>query len=485
MIDLTFSLMFSSKDLPMRHSIFIFLILNSLPLIGAQALPSNRENSSTYIPRLKPVALDKDFVDDLLGKAPRKIREFNTMLTAPEFEGDRPHNLLLIGRPGTGKSTLAQALAQSSKRLYSIIYAPTLGNEYQNSTAQNIEKIFYPLIEQKEPCVVVIDEFMSILKKHNEKNDTDNKAGETLQIVMDLCAKYQHITLIATANSIRNIPAPLKSRFKDSIFEMKLPTWKRRTALIEKTIGQKLELSAWTVWNLHRWNRIRYNSWGWSHRETVLFAKKALRYAKLRSIETKEPIKVTWEDCSRALEDINGECRWYHLYYNHEAQITAKWLTDLWRTDVVQKLAEYGDVGIKGYIGGVTGAMGQNHVNREQIATNIAHMKKMEAHADENSKMQKESLDNQKKSFDIQQQIHEAQQQALKEQFEMQQKALAAQQQAYEEQQKFNKEQKEKLEETQSAKNIALNAAITAAAAGATQEGLGFILWLGKTLFWR
>ena len=222
-----------------------------------------------------------------------------------------------------------------------------------------------------------------------------------------------------------------------------------------------------------RWNRLRYNSWGWSHRETVLFAKKALKYAKLRSVETKEPIKVTWEDYSRAMEDINGKCRWYFMC-NHETQITAKWLTDLWRTDVVQKLAEYGDVGIKGYIGGVTGAMGQNHVNREQIATNIAHMKKMEAHADENSKMQKESLD-------IQQQIHEAQQQALKEQFEMQQKALAAQQQALEEQQKFNKEQKEKLEEAQSAKNIALNAAIAAAAATTTQGGLGLVVWsIGK-----
>ncbi len=150
------------------------------------------------IPR-KP--LDKQFMNELFASAPMQIQTIKKRLCDPHYEGPKSGPLLFVGTPGTGKTTVAQALAEVSGRQYSFIRAPLLGNEYKDSTVQNLARYIVPLIKQNKPAVIVIDELMSVAAKEGSLNDPDKKALDSLWTLMDDFSKNEKILFIATANS--------------------------------------------------------------------------------------------------------------------------------------------------------------------------------------------------------------------------------------------------------------------------------------------
>jgi ankyrin repeat protein/DNA replication protein DnaC len=139
-----------------------------------------------------------------------------------------PVRALLIGQPGNGKTTIAQAIAQTSRRPFCFVRVPSLGNSFQFSRENQI-KTLIDYMDKNPTAVILLDEIDAI----SESSNQPQRAAEQLQAILDLAEnKYPKVVFIATTNYKDKIPAPLLSRFAQNILTIDNPTSKQRNSII-------------------------------------------------------------------------------------------------------------------------------------------------------------------------------------------------------------------------------------------------------------
>lgn len=142
--------------------------------------------------------------------------------------------LLLTGPRGSGKSSLALAIAYKLNRPYIFVSAAALANEYKNSAISIINNLFDPIIESQNSAIVIIDEITAFTKRFNAKNgDSDPGAVEHLWIKLDACKNNPGLLVIFTANSTDEIPDTIKDRLSGSEFFIDHPDFYARKRIIE------------------------------------------------------------------------------------------------------------------------------------------------------------------------------------------------------------------------------------------------------------
>jgi len=168
---------------------------------------------------------DESCVDDVIAAAPAAIKKIIVnLLYPPKHKGALPKRLLLVGKPGTGKTTLAKAIACKCDYEYYVIEAPFLLNEYKNSGPQNLLREIYPLLQAGRKVVVILDELTELTDKYKKENDSDSTVASALWILLDSCAQHENIFFIGTSNKARkDLPAQLKSRFDEDIITVQMP----------------------------------------------------------------------------------------------------------------------------------------------------------------------------------------------------------------------------------------------------------------------
>ncbi|WP_027253518.1 AAA family ATPase [Photobacterium halotolerans] len=142
--------------------------------------------------------------------------------------------LLLHGKPGTGKSKLANYLAAKLELPLITARADALISSYLGSTSKNIRSLLE--YAQNEPCVLFLDEFDAIAKARDDKNEI----GELKRVVVSLLQNIDNLgdtILIAATNHVHLLDPAIGRRFH---YKLELLTPKERerrnllTALLAK-----------------------------------------------------------------------------------------------------------------------------------------------------------------------------------------------------------------------------------------------------------
>lgn len=233
----------------MRYLLTVFVILPAF-IYCADQLPSG-EVTSGQKAQLQSISnafgtcpIPRKLLKMLLENAPRDFKDMLAILAKVQerrhspLDGEClqkmiPKRALLVGPPGSGKSSLAICMAQLLDRELIFIRAPMLGNEYQNSEISNLAQIFNLAFESTEPVILVLDEINVLAEPKKVLGGNDTGTASVLWLLLDKCAQYSHILVIGTCNDATKLSPQLKDRFVGNIIEIPASNEQERLKILK------------------------------------------------------------------------------------------------------------------------------------------------------------------------------------------------------------------------------------------------------------
>ncbi|MBO5738376.1 AAA family ATPase [bacterium] len=192
---------------------------------------------------------------------------------------DLNRGIILYGKPGTGKTLLAEALAEESNAEFIKICATDLESKWIGETEAQWRDMFANAIE-KQPSIIFIDEIDAVVKERGENFDSghsDKVVNQILALMSDLEKSNDQVFIIATTNrpdvidsaitrSGRfgkqiEIPAPDREGL-DAIFDVHVRNKQLDSSLNKDTLIDKFVSREFTGADVkHIVNEAHTNSW--------------------------------------------------------------------------------------------------------------------------------------------------------------------------------------------------------------------------------
>lgn len=193
-----------------RHNVLADILTKVIQANGSGALngqaamanakndpaPRGREFVSEVVPRRR---LDDLILPAVVRRAVDELVEEQQRADLLRAHGVEPrHRILLVGPPGTGKTTLAEAIAEAAGvPLFVVRYESMIGS-YLGETAARLKRVFD--YARTTPCLLFFDEFDAIGKERGDIHET----GEIKRVVTSLLMQVDDLpsyTIIAAATN--------------------------------------------------------------------------------------------------------------------------------------------------------------------------------------------------------------------------------------------------------------------------------------------
>ena len=162
-----------------------------------------------------------------------------------------PRGIILHGKPGTGKTYLAKALASESGVNFISVKGPQILSRYIGESEKGVRELFR-MAKQASPCILFLDEIDSLTPRRT----SDGSGSGVIERVigqflteMDGIEDLKGVFVLAATNRIDLIdPALLRSGRFDLIFELPLPDLLTREKIFSihtknKPLGKKINLN--------------------------------------------------------------------------------------------------------------------------------------------------------------------------------------------------------------------------------------------------
>ena len=227
----------------------------------------------------RPARADREFIDSLLEeyfddeeeeemldlvdiRAPEEIEQsLNEIVLTGEQEGEiqkivkaiehREYlasiglreigKLLFVGPPGTGKTSVARALAAKLGLPFVEVKLSMITSQYLGETAKNVEKTF-EVAKRLSPCILFIDEFDFVAKtRSSDEHAAIKRAVNTLLKSIDEVSLIQdEVLLIGATNHPDQLDAAAWRRF-DEIVNFPKPDHRMRAGILD-IVTEQMEI---------------------------------------------------------------------------------------------------------------------------------------------------------------------------------------------------------------------------------------------------
>jgi adenylate kinase family enzyme len=108
------------------------------------------------------------------------------------------HRVILVGPPGNGKTSLAEALAEGMLvELFALRYETIIGS-YLGETARRLQAAF-DLVRGRH-CVLFIDEFDAIAKERGDLHETGEIKRVVSSLLLQIDSAPSHVVIVAATN---------------------------------------------------------------------------------------------------------------------------------------------------------------------------------------------------------------------------------------------------------------------------------------------
>jgi transitional endoplasmic reticulum ATPase len=187
-------------------------------------------------------------LDDVVQQLREVADSFNHPEAMARWGARRPQGILMSGPPGTGKTTLAKALATEIGGTLKEIRTPDILAKWVGASERNIKKIFTEARRYRTPTVLLFDEFDSIISYTGSPQGAADQAinsvaGIFKQEMNTLVDENPNVIVVATTNFPERVDESLtrSGRF-DIKISVPLPDARGRaeilTAMIRRLVGR-------------------------------------------------------------------------------------------------------------------------------------------------------------------------------------------------------------------------------------------------------
>ena len=140
------------------------------------------------------------------------IQEHHRMDLLRSYNLEPRNRILLIGPPGNGKTSLAEALAESLMvPLYVIRYEGVIGS-YLGETAVRLRRLIEHASTRR--CVLFFDEFETLVKERGDSRETGEIKRVISSLLLQIDALPSHVVVIGATNHSELLDRAVWRRFQ-------------------------------------------------------------------------------------------------------------------------------------------------------------------------------------------------------------------------------------------------------------------------------
>jgi len=169
---------------------------------------------------------------------------------------DPRHRVLLVGPPGNGKTTLAEAIAESLAIPFFVVRYESMIGSYLGETASRLKRVFD--YARTTPCVLFFDEFDAVGKERGDIHETGEIKRVVTSLLMQVDELPSYTIIVAATNHSELLDRAVWRRFQLRL-ELPAPTHKELKSYFDQflsSIEGNPNISASTI--VKRLGRISY-----------------------------------------------------------------------------------------------------------------------------------------------------------------------------------------------------------------------------------
>ncbi|MFY1066665.1 AAA family ATPase [Enterococcus sp. AD013-P3] len=244
------------------------------------------EEFDSYVYRKKPQKSLSDLIlnKSTLNKIDDIIITYRNKDKLKELGIKLNQKIILNGVPGTGKSSIGEALAYELGLEFLLVNIPTLFSSYLGDSGKTISNLFSALSNRN--AVIVFDEFDSIAISRSSLNEV----GEMRRIVNSVLTSLDNWAgegmIVATTNDKDNLDSAVWRRFDERV-DIDLPEKENRVRLWDKYTNSLL--------NREELRILSELSEGFSPAEIEIYSQQGLR---IKVIKDKNPFLTILDQLS-------------------------------------------------------------------------------------------------------------------------------------------------------------------------------------------